>query len=572
MKSVALSVALSFCYATAASAQAQPPRLDVVLKPQMAGGHVDHIDVRTTIQSPHAQPGEAFLSAGIRLAGHRTGYDVSTFTVTDSRGTIPLVVKDDHKTVTFDRRDMSVSRPTEGDVTVTHSAPVFAVGQGSGPGLNLQWESQSVDGSGMLMLALPPPSEQKYRIRLRWDLSAMPKGSIGVSGYGEGTIERVGPASDLTETFYDAGPLHSVVNGPFGFYWSTVPAFDAEAVATRTAALFRRYMVFFSSHPNSYRVFMRRDGTGGTALRQSFAFGYSSASDKPSFPFRGIAHEMAHTFIKDISAGAEAGPDEGSESGAWYNEGAAEYYSSVLLLRWGLSTPQEFLESINDSIANYYPRPSRNMSIAAAAKDGFFTGNSVQSLAYGRGRLYLASVNTKIREKTGGKKSLDDVVFELNKLSLAGQPHGQSVFVKLVEGYVGPEAVSDHQAFLEGKLVVPPSNAFGPCFRRERADIGKFDLGFDESILIRHQDRVIKDLVAGSPGDKAGLRNGDEILKSPPMGGAYSVYGDPTATLTLKIKRGDQTFDISYLPRSGLIESYHWVRIPGVPDDKCRDL
>ena len=572
MKKVSMGLAVAACFVTSVYAQSPPQRLDVVLKPQMSDGHVDHIDVRTTIQVPNVKPDETFLIATTRMAGHHSGYEVGSFTVTDSRGPIPLLVKENRNTVTIDRRDMAVSRPTVGDVTVTHSAPVFAAGKGTGPGLNLQWEGQAMDGSGMLLFALPPDT-RKYRLHLTWDLSAMPEGSIGVTGYGEGSIDRVGPPSDLFETFYNAGLLHRVVDGPFGFYWSTEPVFDATALATRTADLFNRYMDFFSYHPNSYRVTMRRDGVGGTALRQSFAFGYSSQSDTLTFSFRAIAHEMAHTFIKDISAGTEAGPDEGLEGAAWYNEGSAEYYSNVLLLRWGLSTSQDFLEGINESIANYYPRPSRDMTISAAARDGFFTGNSVQSLAYGRGRLYLASVNTKIREKTGGKHSLDDVILKMNRMVREGKPHGQDVWLKAVERYVGPEAVQDHQDFLDGKLVVPASNAFGPCFKRERADVGRFDLGFDENILTRKQGKVISNLIAGSPGDKAGLRNGDVILKSTPFGGgAYGVYGDPTATVTLQIKRGEQTLDITYLPRAGLIESYRWIRIPDVAEEKCRDL
>ena len=47
------------------------------------------------------------------------------------------------------------------------------------------------------------------------------------------------------------------------------------------------------------------------------------------------------------------------------------------------------------------------------------------------------------------------------------------------------------------------------------------------------------------------------------------IQGDQRQTLTLKLRRADQTFSITYLPRGETVDAYQWERVADVPDDRC---
>src|SRR3546814_8638769 len=63
--------------------------------------------------------------------------------------------------------------------------------------------------------------------------------------------------------------------------------------------------------------------------------------------------------------------------------------------------------------------------------------------------------------------------------------------------------------------------------------------------------------IAGLAAARAGLLNGDEILK--PVG-QDAIQGEQDAYLTLQIRRGERTFEVEYQPRGETVEAYQWVR------------
>jgi hypothetical protein len=42
-----------------------------------------------------------------------------------------------------------------------------------------------------------------------------------------------------------------------------------------------------------------------------------------------------------------------------------------------------------------------------------------------------------------------------------------------------------------------------------------------------------------------------------------------TAQLTLKVRRGHDALEISYVPRAAAVSGYRWTRVPEVPDSDC---
>ena len=79
--------------------------------------------------------------------------------------------------------------------------------------------------------------------------------------------------------------------------------------------------------------------------------------------------------------------------------------------------------------------------------------------------------------------------------------------------------------------------------------------------------RIVEGLVPGSAADKAGLRNGDEILK--PVG-LDNVQSDQKLTVTWQVRRDGKTFAITYLPRGKSVEVPQWKRVEGISDAACK--
>ena len=73
-------------------------------------------------------------------------------------------------------------------------------------------------------------------------------------------------------------------------------------------------------------------------------------------------------------------------------------------------------------------------------------------------------------------------------------------------------------------------------------------------------------VVAGSKAEQAGLRTGDEVTAPVVLD---DVLTNPDAQLTLKVRRGTDAMEITYLPRGAAVSGYRWTRVAGVPDSAC---
>jgi predicted metalloprotease with PDZ domain len=142
-----------------------------------------------------------------------------------------------------------------------------------------------------------------------------------------------------------------------------------------------------------------------------------------------------------------------------------------------------------------------------------------------------------------------------------GEQVGLDQWVDLVVRELGPDARRDYEDMVSGRLIVPPENAFGPCFTLVKEEQRPFVLGFDEMRL-----GVVKDLVAGSPAAQAGVKEGDTIVALTPV---KEVRDDPSKTMNLTLRRGESELKVSYLPRGAPVPAWHWVRNSSVPDSQC---
>ena len=547
------------------------PSLGVVLKPHSADGKVDYVDVTMLIEHPNVAAGNTLLRMPLVVASIPTArYDGDAIHASDASGALPLTQKDAPPTSFLSNRDWLPTRATVGDVTLHYRAPprVVTAATRTGPLFDLREEAGGMHGAGWTFLAVPVNTEP-YQLRLHWDLADMPAGSRGIWSFGEGDVTKVAPAEQLVSSFYFAGPVKShpvKPEGRFAMYWLSDPPFDVNAAAGMIQKLFEYMSGFFHDDGGSYRVFMRKTlaNGGGTALTRSFMFGYSANKPPTVEGLEGlIAHEMVHNWPSLAGDHADT---------SWYAEGSAEYYSVLLSYRAGLITPDEFMKRVNEHAAGYYLNPLQNLSNRGA--DAIYWKDSrAGHVPYGRGFMYLAAVDARVRAKSKGKRSLDDLELKVLEDTRAGQQgKGKEPtpddWKALVTKELGTSGGKTYEDMVAGKSIVLPPNTFGPCFRPVKREIGRpLEPGFDVSSLSGPK-RVIKGLVTGSPAAQAGLLDGDEVIEAPDLGDP--TFKDADKPLVMKIRRGGEERSISFVPQGKPVMGYQWERNKKVSDADCK--
>jgi predicted metalloprotease with PDZ domain len=176
-----------------------------------------------------------------------------------------------------------------------------------------------------------------------------------------------------------------------------------------------------------------------------------------------LTHEMDHMFVGGISGTGVGG-------GTWFAEGLNVYYTRLLLLRSGLAPVSEYERDINSNARAYYSNPFRNASADSLARVGFSVGvggASAQNVPYTRGSLFFSHIDARIREASGGRRKLDDVILPLAEARRRGQSLTQQALVDALVREVGASAKDEFEAvIIRGETLNPVPGAFGPCFER----------------------------------------------------------------------------------------------------------
>jgi len=332
-------------------------------------------------------------------------------------------------------------------------------------GLYAAYGGVSGAGSGFLVL---PEGPLNVTTRVHWDLSDLAPGSTGTTSFGDGDFELRGPPADVTQGWIMAGPLgrYGAGNGRgFSAVWLGTPTFDPDAEMAWTARMYawlaKSYGYLRPLPP--YRVFLRVGARSGTALGNSFmagatprAAGNTARSESPRATF---THEMGHLFVGGIDA------PQGVQS--WFSEGVNTYYTRLLPMRGGFTSVEEYGKEINAAFNDYWFGSARNFSADSIARVGF-TDEAVRHMPYVRSSLYLADLDSKIRARSNGRRTLDEVMRELFEARARGERLDHDRWIATVVREVGPSAREGFEnLILKGTAtLVPAPDAFGPCFSR----------------------------------------------------------------------------------------------------------
>lgn len=276
---------------------------------------------------------------------------------------------------------------------------------------------------------------------------------------------------------------------------------------------------------------------GGTGLRDSFSL--FATENATIGRLRSIlAHEYAHNWIP----GKLGRMPKDERSMYWFSEGFTEYYTHLLLFRAGLITREEMIGEYNALIREYYLSPVRTEPNERIIRD-FWSDQSVQRLPYLRGFLLALNWNAAIRKASGGKRSLDDVMFELLRTSENGTRElSPSLLTGQISKHIGKDISGEFDRHItNGELMVPAADALGNDLELRTDEIRVFELGFDIQHLLKEKEFIgIKENTAAFD---AGIRNGQKLV-----GGISVSLGDTSKEVALTVSDADGTKAVSYLP------------------------
>jgi hypothetical protein len=564
--SFALVAALSAATAVSGAAPVERTLTVAISAPAPhASGRIPWIEIELKVSSFEAARGAQLLQLPLVLDNvEGVAAVLQNLSAADARGALALAFHDTTAATETDR-SWSSDRPVAGGLTVRYRVPISDVPnvRGAAPAYELRSEAGAFSGLGSMFI-MQPLARGNYRLEIRWHLGT--RDALGVSSFGVGDAGAdPGPLERLGRAYFMGGhlgryPTALPQRDGFVGVWQGRPPYDIAGMMAWTERLHAYYERFFHDRSAAtYIVFARPNpitAGSGIGLLHSFLVTYGPQSKADELRIV-TAHEMLHTWVQSLDEPAGL-------ASSWFGEGLAVYYERELPLRSGAFTPAEFLEDLNATAARYYTDAFIHTP-NAEIPEGFWRDTRIRVLPYDRGSLYFAALNSKILAASHGKRSLDDLVLAMLMRRRSGEPMDLDAWVALLRAELGPEGPAGLRAMLAGATVLPASGAFGPCFERTRAELRRYQLGFDPASLVS-QPRIVRGLIAGSAAARAGVRDGDEILHPVAQD---NVQADQHATLTLELRRGAETFTLTYLPRGEAVEAYQWRRVPGVPEREC---
>lgn len=244
-----------------------------------------------------------------------------------------------------------------------------------------------------------------------------------------------------------------------------------------------------------------------------------------------VAHEFFHLWnVKRIRPDA-LGPFDYTQENytkvLWVAEGITDYYADLALRRAGLISDTEFLAATARAMQALQDTPGR---LEQSAEESSFDSwikyyrqdeNSVNSQVsyYEKGALLGLLLDLQIRKRSGGAKSLDDVMRYLyTEYFKKNRNYGPVDFQKACELMAGGSLEEFFSRFVRGKEELDYNDALEAAGLRLETNVpgsprGANDRVFFGADITQDADRLMVERVyAGAPAYEQGLNAGDQIV------------------------------------------------------------
>jgi predicted metalloprotease with PDZ domain len=345
-------------------------------------------------------------------------------------------------------------------------------------------------------------------------------------------------------TFKAHGIAHDIV------VTGRVPNLDMARLQADLKAICETQIAFFE--PSTRRAPMERyvfltlavgDGYGGLEHRASTALICaradlpSSATPKPAEPGEGYlkflglcSHEYFHTWnVKRIKPAAFAPYDLQVENYTpllWLFEGFTSYYDDLMLVRAGIIGEQAYFKLLAKTVGSVLRGSGRTkQSVADSSFDAWSkyyrqdenAANAIISY-YTKGSLIALAFDLTIRARTGGAKSLDDVMLALwqrygrDFYPSVGRGVTEAEVEALFDEVTGLKLRSTFERYVRGTDDLPLAKLYAP-FGVKLVDERKSGRpSIDAGIGRDNAGAKLINVHEGGPAHQAGLSAGDVII------------------------------------------------------------
>ncbi len=450
------------------------PRLDLKLKPVVASPRVE------VVITAHGSPAE-----------------LARWTVARQARVSRLSARDDGGEIVAQQRglDVTFGREVRGALTVSYSAATgpFTVDAPSATAL----DPNHFRGAGESLLVLPAAFEQRpVPVRVVVDATDLGPDASGASSLGPGSEQDMElSAQALRRSTFVAGPLgRARFDAPEGIdraVWLGFTSFDPRQVAAEVAGFRTGARQYFNAHsapPLTLLVVSdsRRPGRFEVARRTASLLVHVGVAQAWDAPLRLAVYPQvlrewigSELSIAPLDAGDPVEP-------AWFVDGMSRHLARQLGFRFGLLTPEENAEEVEHLLALYATSPYKKTPLHALKSQPDRDAALTQAVV--RGALYALLLDARLRDKSGGKRSLDDVLRTLFAEARKAQaPLSPKAFSDAVAETLGEQALILDQGTLRGDTpIVLPANALGHCFAPRKQSVTPFVLGLDR---VRRRDR-----------------------------------------------------------------------------------
>ena len=450
-------------------------KLDILMTPHMDKNfYLDVCDVEMTLEIPDLKADECLADIWKEVSWvPRCRFGKEGLRAEDAAGSLALTISEKKDNYGFDHKYWSVNRATEGDVTIRYR--FYPQGKGkfvrSHPYFDTIPEENGAIICGVTSLVNVP--EQTYHISLRWDLRDTPEGTKAASTYGSGDVTFDGSCQIYTFLLMIVGRYKMAeAGGKYRVYWLNDNLPDQARMERQLPELLQVIFRYFHEENTPYSVFLRKEpyeqSGGGTGFPGAFEYGYSDGTPfNMDSSLNILAHETVHRWTNLQNFRGE---------GVWFNEGMAEYYSMMIPLRSGIATPQQVAQWLTKKSVRYYSNPFQTMPIEEIYQKTWADKDNVelQEAPYGRGMFYLMELDRQMKERYGGQKSVDDLIFQTIEIAKKRGPFSVKVseWEKILERELGSAAIQKFHEIMNGKFMEPCDAWLDGMFTHRRGHFG----------------------------------------------------------------------------------------------------
>ena len=348
-----------------------------------------------------------FRSGGKELTWTRDPVDVFAFHVAAPEGA---------RRIDVDLQFISATKPDQGEIVMSPDM------------LRLQWNSISLYPAGYFTRQIPITATVRYPAGFT-AVSGLPSRNTGANySYQTTNYEVLVDSPVLAGRYYKAFPLSPRVTlDTFADTPDQLAATPAQ-IAAHARLVDQAVKTFGAQHYDNYHfLFSISDQLGGIGLEHhrssedGVKLGYFTEWDMNTGARNLLPHEYTHSWDGKFRRGADLWtPDFRQPMGdslLWVYEGQTQFWGYVLQARSGLVSKQDTLDQYASIMALYDSQKARSWrplidttndpTISQRRPKGWVSFQRSEDY-YNEGLMVWMDVDSLLREKSGGTKSIDD--------------------------------------------------------------------------------------------------------------------------------------------------------------------